>query len=250
LYEYRKNPENVEYIHPRFKRQKDFEATIKKIASFFFYKKQAYAEPSYQALLNRWQKLWFNADTTALDIATAQHEIMWGNESSYTSQAAMALLEFYEEFSNKPQQQVILSDEPFSVPFGKGIVFTGVFDLVLREKSQLVDKYTIYKWSGYQKRMTMDSWMFDFAMLDYAFNYRNNFKKLDVEFKLWDFGSIQPGSIHYEMTENDKVALQYWASRLGRTEVFVPKRGLISYCKQCPFDTPCSKWQFPVAVKK
>lgn len=250
LYEYRRNPDLKEYVHPRFRRQMDYEATIRKIASFFFYKKQAYAEPSYQALLNRWQKLWFNSETTALDIATAQHEIMWDNESSYTSQAAMALLEFYEDFANKPHQQVVLSDEPFLVPFNKEVVFSGSFDLVLREKNQLVDKYIVYKWSGYQKRMTMESWLFDFALLDYAFSYRNDFKRLDVEYKLWNFGSIQPGPIHYEMSQDDRAALGYWANRIADTEVFVPKRGLISYCKQCPFDDACSKWQFPVAVKK
>ena len=91
LYDFRSKNEIVEYIHPRFQRQLDFESTIKKIASFFFYKKQALAEPSYQALLNRWQKLWFNSDTTALDLATARHEIMWDNEASYTNQAAMEI---------------------------------------------------------------------------------------------------------------------------------------------------------------
>ena len=244
LYEYRSNPESVEYIHPRFQRQMDYEATIKKIASFFFYKKQAFAEPSYQALLNRWQKLWFSAETTALDIATAQHEIMWDNESSYTNQAAMALLSFYEDFANKPETQVVLSNEPFTVPFGK-VVLSGSFDLILRTKNPLGDKYTVYKWSGYQKRMTMESWAFDFAILNYAFRYRNDFKPLDVEFKLWNFGSIQPGPIHYELSDDDRNGLLHWSTRLSETDVFVPKRGLIAYCKQCPFDEPCSKWRYP-----
>lgn len=248
LYEYRSSSEKVEYIHPRFQRQLDFENTIKKIASFFFYKKQAYAEPSYQALLNRWQKLWFSAETTAMDLTTAQHEIMWDNESSYTNQAAMALLEFYEDFANKTDTQVILSNESFTVPFGKDVVLSGSFDLVLRTKNPLGDKYTIYKWSGYQKRMTMESWMFDFAILNYAFAYRNDFKPLDVDFKLWNFGSIKPGPVHYELSDDDKKALKFWTDRLVSTEVFVPKRGLIAYCKQCPFDEMCSKWRFPITI--
>jgi hypothetical protein len=93
----------------------------------------------------------------------------------------------------------------------------------------------------------MESWAFDFAILNYAFRYRNDFKPLDVEFKLWNFGSIQPGPIHYELSDDDRNGLLHWSNRLSETDVFVPKRGLIAYCKQCPFDTPCSRWKFPSA---
>lgn len=247
LYDYRKlqGLEPLEYTHPRFQKQIEYEATIKKIASFFFYKKQAYSEPSYQALLNRWQKLWFSADTTATDIMTAQHEIMWDNEASYTSQAAMALLDFYEDFAGRPHEQVMLSDERFNVPLGRDVVLEGVFDLVLRTRDSLGDKYTIYKWSGVHKRPPSNYWSFDFAIMDYAFRYRNDFKPVNVEYRLWDFGSAKPGIIHYETSDHDFNNMKHWATKLIRTKVFVPRRGLITFCKQCPYDEPCSKWKFP-----
>lgn len=249
LHEYRniKNLITAEYTHPRFKKQKEYEATIKKIASFFFYKKQAFSEPSYQALLNRWQKLWYSADTTAMDIATTQHEIMWDNESSYTGQAAMALLDFYEDFANKLDEQVVLSDEKFSVPLSKSktIVLEGSFDLVVRKKTQLSDSYIVYKWSGEHKRPPGNFWLFDFAIMDYAFRYRNDFRPIDVEYRLWDFGSAKPGPVHYVVSDNDLKMMKHWAEQLAETEVFVPRRGLTAFCKRCPYDEPCSQWEFP-----
>ncbi len=48
--------------------------------------------------------------------------------------------------------------------------------------------------------------------------------------------------IEYQITEEDIDSLEYWCDTIVEKEIFVPRRGLTSYCKKCPFDTPCLKW--------
>lgn len=245
LYDYRNVQKLDENKNIRDRRIQKFDETIKRVAAFFFYKKQAFSEPSYQALLNRWQKLWFSDDTSAADIASMKNEIIWGSETSYTTQAASALLSFHEQFYDKQADQVVLVDEPFCVPLGKKTALTGSFDLVLREKKASGDfEYKIYKWITNNLKKPTSFWTFDFAILDYAFKYRNN-NAVNVSYYLWDFGSSNPGVKELMIDREDFYILEHWAEQLEGTKIFSPRRGLTSYCKSCPYDKPCSKWQHP-----
>lgn len=248
LYSYRHAEETkiTEYVDIRDRRAQRFEETIKRVAAFFFYKKQAYLEPSFQALLNRWEKLWFSDGITAAEIATMKNEVIWGSDTSYTTQAAAALRSFWEEFSNKPEQQVVLVDEKFCVPLDKEIALEGVFDLVLREK--LEDgtfKYKIFKWTTTSVKRTMGFWAFDMAFIDYAFKYRNGNKPMDLSYFIWNFGGNTIGAKEIQLEKEDYKLLKYWSGNVKDTKVFAPRRGLTSYCKSCPFDRPCSKWSPP-----
>lgn len=244
-YRYKDDLKKEEYLHPRVRNQIRFEETIKKVVSFFFFKKQAYSEPSYQALLNRWQRLWFGKDRTIGDLVTLQNEVMWDSQTSFTTQAALALMDFYSDFSDKIDLQVLLCNEDFSVPLDRDITLDGNFDLVLRERVNGRSIYHIYKWSGFHKRPASGFWDFDFAALDYAFRYRNDFKPLDVRYYIWDFGSSKPGVVEFTVSDEMINFMKFWAESLHETEVFVPRRGLTSHCRQCYFDEPCSKWEFP-----
>jgi hypothetical protein len=247
LYEYRHSENKItEYIDIRDRRINRFDETIKRVVAFFFYKKQSMAEPSYQALLNRWQKLWFADETSAADIATMKNETIWGSETSYTTQAVAALNQFYEEFANKPDQQVVLVDEKFCVPLDKEVALEGTFDVVLREMgADGVHKYKVYKWITTSAKRTSNFWVFDMTLLDYAFKYRNAHKQLRMSYHVWSFGTTAPGGKEVLLEKGDFSLLKYWVNDLKKTEVFAPRRGLTAYCKSCPFDKPCSRWLPP-----
>lgn len=233
----------------RDRRAKRYDETIRRVAAFFFYKKQSYSEPSYQALQNRWQKLWFAEGTQASDIAVMRNEVAWANDVSYTSQAAAALLAFYEDFADKPDQEVILIDEQFHVPLGKEISLEGSFDIILRHKKENgFYRYDIYKWVTSNFKRSPAFWVFDLAMLDYAFKYRNDFMVNDTHFHLWNFGSYMPGDKEVMIEKKDIDLLKYWSQEVFNEEIYAPRRGLTSFCKSCPYDMPCSKWQVPVLI--
>ncbi len=252
LYEYRHNPDpkqrKIESLDIRDRRIARFDETLKRVLAFFFYKKQSLAEPSYQALLNRWQKLWFAEGTNAVDIANMKNEIIWGSETSYTTQAAIALRHFCDEFADKPEQQVVLVDEKFCVPLNKQVALEGTFDVILREKTSDGYHYKIYKWATTSVKRTASFWTFDMVFLDYAFKYRNGNKSLYTTHYIWNFGGSNIGERQLLLEQDDYDLIKYWSEALVDTEVFAPRRGLTSYCKGCPFDKPCSAWKPPKKV--
>lgn len=235
----------------RERRSLRYDETIRRVAAFFFYKKQSFSEPSYQALQNRWQKLWFSDDTVAADIAVMRNEVAWANEVSYTSQAASSLLAFYNDFADKQDQEVLLIDEPFYVPVGKDAYLTGSFDLVLRQKKPNgFYRYDIYKWVTSNFKRSPAFWVFDLAMLDYAFKHRNDGATVDTHFHLWNFGLYMPGDKEVMIEKKDIDMLKYWSQEIFNEKVYAPRRGLTSYCKSCPYDLPCSKYEIPVGEKR
>lgn len=250
-YDYRFNDGLPVTRNIRQKRVEKFGETIRAIATFFFYKKQAFSEPSYQALEHRWQKLWFKDDTTAVDIATARTEILWESDISYTTQAAAALVSFHEDFYNRLDLEVVMIDEPFTVPVSDTVAVEGAFDVVLREKKpDNTYKYHIYKWITSDLKKPTSFWIFDFAILNHAFRYRNGNKKVDVSYYIWDFGSTIPKSKQVIIEDDDMESLLYWCNAVATEEKFVPKRGLTPYCKSCSFDKECSQWSFKeISVK-
>lgn len=248
LYSYRHKEDSkiTEYVDIRDRRAQKFDETIKRVAAFFFYKKQSYAEPSFQALLNRWERLWFHNGITPAEIATMKNEVIWGSDTSYTTQAAAALRVFWEEFANKPEEQVVLVDEKFCVPLTKEIALEGTFDVILREKLENnTYKYKVFKWTTTSVKRTMSHWVFDMACIDYAFKYRNNNRPMDISYYIWNFGGATIGARQVELENEDLNLLKYWANDVKNTKVFAPRRGLTSYCKSCPFDKSCSKWKPP-----
>ena len=48
--------------------------------------------------------------------------------------------------------------------------------------------------------------------------------------------------IEYSISSEDLDSLEYWCATICDKEMFVPRRGLTSYCKKCQYDEICSKW--------
>jgi CRISPR/Cas system-associated exonuclease Cas4 (RecB family) len=236
FYDYRYNKQEHELILGREMLAERFENTLKRVASFFFYKKQGQSTPSYNALLNRWEKLWFPKDADAYDLATEQHETNFNNNTSYTTAAAAALMQFHEDFANDPADPILI-DEKFLVPISNSVRLEGKIDLLLRYK----DTFKVVKWSGRQKRPNDSVLTLDFAAQKMAFEYRNERRKR-VSYYLYDLGSTRPGFVPMSPKVKDVNALVFWAKDIEQNDLFVPRRGYTPYCRSCPFDRQCSEW--------
>ena len=205
LHDYRHRQKLGEPIFGRELMAQRYENTLKKIVSFFFYKKQAGLTPSYNALLNRWEKLWFPKNMTAYDLALEQHETWHGNIASYSNAAAMALMKFHEDFEDDGWEPLLISEQ-FLVPLTSNIRIAGTFDLVLRKDKN----HKIVMISGRQKRPTIGSLVVEFAILKHAFESRHDEKKA-AKYAFYDVGSVRPGFVNAAPTRKDVDALFYWA---------------------------------------
>lgn len=243
LYDFRHNDKLYESINKREMAVDRFEETMKRVVTFFFYKKQGGNVPSYSALLNRWERLWFPKGTDAVDIATEQHSSLYKNNASYTTDASASLLGFYEKFAHDDGEPYLVDDN-FVVPFTHDIKLQGSFDLVLRYRPQKT--FVVFKWSARGKRPAISNLNVDFTILKHAFNYKTsgieNYRKV---YGLYDLTSTKPGFTMINSTPEDLNALTFWTKSILEDKVFPSRRGLIPHCKVCPFDAECSKWSFP-----
>lgn len=237
LYSYRHKDKMPETIPSRDLFSLKFENTIKSVINFFFYKKQAGITPSYSSLLNRWEKLWFPKDTTAYDLIHEQHESFYGNTSSLTSKAAAALLDFYNAYSEDDSIPMAINQQ-FWVPVGNKSKIDGKFDLILYKNGE----YYVNKWVFNFRSSHVSLYQMDFAVLHEAFAHKFPEKISKAHFGYYDILSSGSKFIEYETSVDDSKALRYWCNSIEEDEKYVPRRGLTSYCKKCPFDKPCSKW--------
>lgn len=238
LYDYRYQDKVPETVMSRELAAQRYANTLRRVVAFFFYKRQAGITPSVNALLNRWEKLWFPKNMTAYDLAIEQHETWHNNLASFTTSAAASIMQFHEDFSNI-NADPILVEEPYDIPLTNEIKLQGSLDLVLRTTNK---EYMVVMLSGQQKRPPMSSLLFDFAAMRYAFQYRSREKNPNVQYSLYDLGSAKPGFFEATPSVNDVKALIYWAKEIQSTDLFVPRRGFSAHCKGCSFDEPCSKW--------
>lgn len=216
-----------------------FEDILKRVASFFFYKKQGGTLPSYNALLNRWEKLWYPKDMGLYELSIEQHEISHGNIASYAKVATASLLQFYEDFIDDPGEPLLI-DEKFLIPLAPGVRLEGHIDLVLRNN----DHYRVIKWAGRKQRPAMESLKVDFAALKMAFEYRNEAPR-STSYLLYDMGSTRPGFVSTNPSSQDVDAMVFWAKEIDSAALFYPRRGFTTFCRNCIYDKPCNLFEFP-----
>lgn len=237
LYDYRHNEKLPETIGSRVLISQKFENTLKNIVHFFFYKKQAGIVPSYASLLNRWEKLWFPKETTAYDIIHEQHESLYGNNVSLTTKAASALLSLVDNFSDSSIIPIGIDDD-FIVPVVGNVYMEDKFDLIYSHNR----KTYVVRWAFNHKMKNDFMHVAEMAGLYKAFVHKYGSRISSAEFGYYDLISPNPSFIQYEIDQEDIDALVYWCSSLESEKVFPSRRGLTTYCKQCPFDKQCSKW--------
>ncbi len=240
LHDFRHRQELPEAISSQEILAQRYENVLKRVIFFYFYRRQGGVVPSFNVLVNRWEKLWFPKEMTAYDIALMQNNQYQGNIVSYSNSAAESLTAFYEDFTTtyKNLGEPILIDEEYVVPLSKNLKLKGKIDLVMR----LGKNITVIKLVTRSKRSPLGNHMMDLAAMRYAFAYRNNSKDVNIDYKLYDVGTNSPGFVDLVAKAEDVRALLYWAQEAYSTETFVPRRGLTAYCKGCPFDSDCKKF--------
>jgi len=82
----------------------------------------------------------------------------------------------------------------------------------------------------------------DFATMYIGFKNRHPSKAADTHFGYIDLLSDNLKFNEYDISQEDVDSVEYWGDVIFEKEVFVPRRGMTPYCKKCPFDEPCSKW--------
>lgn len=237
LYQYRHIDKLPETIGGRDLLSSRFENTIKEIIYYFFYKKQGGFTPSYDSLLNRWQKLWFSEDVSSYDIMTEQHESAYGNNASLTTKAAAALLSFYENFSNQDYIPIAINEE-FIVPITPKVKIKDRFDIILAKDK----KYFIIKILFNYKNSHQHMYQSNFAAIRTAFLFKHSERINNARFGYIDLLLPKVQFTEFDTGKEDIESLKFWSEELIGTSFFPPRRGLTWYCKKCPFDTPCSKW--------
>lgn len=237
LYDYRYNNDIPEKVYSREIYSKKFESTIKNILYFFWYKKQGGITPSYASLLNRWEKLWFPKTTDHYDIITEQHESVYGNVASLTTKAASILLNFHETYCDSNIIPIAISEDFVCAPT-KSAKIEDSFDLIYRKDSENFVVKFVFNYKNSHSYM----YQIDFSIMYLAFAMSHRSKINETNFGYIDLMSSNLEFINYEVSQEDVDALVYWCDIISEKKIFVPRRGLTSYCKKCPYDDPCSKW--------
>lgn len=237
LYDFRHLQKLPETIGSRTLVSQRFENTLKGVVNFFFYKKQSGILPSYSSLLNRWEKLWFPKDTTAYDIIYEQHESLYGNTASLTTKAASALLNLVENYSNSEIIPMGI-DEEFIVPIIPNVYIEDKFDLMYSHKN----KVYVVKWVFNHKMKNEFLHVAEMAIMHKAFFHKYGDKLSSAKFGYYDLISPKPSFVQYDVEQEDLEALSFWCNSIAEEKIFPSRRGATTYCKSCPFDKPCSKW--------
>lgn len=238
LFDYRHVEKLPEKIYSRDINTEKFENTMKNIVYFFMFKKQSGSVPSYSALLNRWEKMWFPKNTTSYDIITEQHETVYGNTASLTSKAANSLLLFYSKYEKIDFMPIAISEEYYINTKNKSNI-KNVFDIIFYINKTFYVTKILFNYKKSQK----DTYVMDFACLKKGFENKHSDKNLRVKYGFIDMMSQNIEFQEYFLTSDDITSFDDWCDKIESTEIFMPKRGLIQYCKKCPFDKPCSNWK-------
>lgn len=237
LYDYRYLEKRPETIYSRDLYTQKFENSIKSIIHFFWFKKQGGITPSYSSLLNRWEKIWFPKDTSHYDIMTEQHESAYGNVASLTTQAAGILLRFHEMYSDMDIIPMSISED-YIINLTPNIRVEDKMDIIYRQGNENYVIKFIFNYKNSQKYL----YQVDFSIMYLLFKNHYGARINETKFGYIDLLSNNPQFNEYKITQEDIESIEYWCDTIYSKDVFVPRRGLTSYCKKCPFDTPCSKW--------
>ena len=245
LYDYRHIDRIPERIGGRELNNIKFENTLKNVVNFFFYKKQSGSAPSYSSLLNRWEKLWYPKGTTAYDIAHEQHEGFHANNASLTTKAASVLLGISENFSD-PDIIPMAIDEEFIVPINDKVAVSDRFDLIYYHNNKIY----VVKWVFNIKFKKQYLYATDFAVLNMSYWNKYGNKIDNTKFGYYDLLNPKQNFTEFESKKEDVETLSAWCNSLDEEKFFLPKRGMISYCSSCPYDSQCSKWTLDSKEKK
>ena len=245
FYDFAYGKKGVSKLTKRQQLSLEFMDTIKRVANYYFYKKQSYNDPTLKSLYNRWQKDWFG-ETTAVDIAKAQNSVQQRSRTAFSTRAVEVIKNLYEDFEDVKADQIFWLNESYVVPIlDKRTVVEGNIDLVIRNKEKAT--YSVFKWA--HSNESIQHWQNALVASDYAFKYRYNDMGMDVRHYLWNFYGSKIGRQRVEIEQKDFDLFTYHAQALVNDEVYASRLGFSTYCKSCPYTNKCIKWQMPKEEK-
>lgn len=243
FYDYRYNQELYEPKNNRVVMANNFNETLTRVISFLLYKKQSGVTPSYNAIVNRWQRLWFPKDMDAYDLAVERHTVSHGNLTQYSTKAVVGLKQLYDDFDSDKIEPILIN-EHYSVPITPEIILEGIIDLIYR----VGDRYHVVMWSTKQKKPNPNSLQMEISGLKLAVENRS-IPQDNITYHMYDVGSDKPGFITIEDELLDSSLVTYWGRQTVEGE-YVPRRGYTAYCKGCPFDEQCKEFSFKKELNK
>ena len=237
-----KEPEEL-YFRKLLKNR--YNMCLTKVIYFFFYKKMGGQIPSFNALINRWEKMWFK-DSDFFDIDTAIVDPRQESLVSLNSDATAVLLRFYEKWEQDEALPLNIATDIIT-PINDDLCITDTIDIAVRYKKRKGHRYQNLKLYTGLPKPSVANYLLDFANIKASFDYRNvdKLEKEDtVEYLLYDLGTERRNDniISMQVEQEDIDDLFYWANQIHKDEVFPSRRGLTVLCKECPFDEQCAKW--------
>lgn len=208
--------------------------TMRKIISFFFYRKQSGVIPSFNSIANRWQKLWFPEAYDAYDIKVEQHSTNSGNMASYSTKAITILKELYDVFSDDDIEPLLIY-EPFTIPVENNIILEGTFDLVYRQNG--VHHVVLFNTMRSKSQSSLDM---ELSSLKVAYEQRVA-PNVSVVYETFD---LTPDRASLRRVPDEVLRpsmVKYWSNQVYSGE-HIPRRGYTAYCKGCPYDDMCKKF--------
>lgn len=241
LYYHFKTTEPVTKIGINELNQERFSNSMKKVISYFFYKRQGEATPSYNSLLKRWEKIWFPDKMDSYDLIHEQHNIVGKNTATYSNTAAGLLLRFFNDFAKKDKGIPINIDQEHLIPLIDGVRLSGNTDLILKYGA---DSYRIIKWESAIKKKIKTFYRYDFATMKLAHMHSTGrADSSEVSYELYGVGSDSDfGPVNHSPTKRDIDWLFYWAHKIKEQEIRVPSKGFTTYCSGCQWDRKCDAW--------
>lgn len=237
FYDYRYNKSQSEPTNNRTIMAQRFRNTFIRVLNFYLYKKQSGIEPSYNALVNRWQRLWFPKEMDAYDMLVEKHTISHGNLAKYSNIAVQSLKQFHEDFSSVKIDPMLIQEE-YMVPIGSEVILSGTIDFMYRQNGE----YNVVMWTTEKKRLSLASLQMEFAALKLAYDHRRTHTD-KVNYHFYDLGSERPGLVKVNHEDIMTGVLEFWSNEM-LNQKYVPRRGQTAYCKGCPFDDQCKSFSF------
>lgn len=213
--------------------------TLRRVASYFFYRRQAGKPVGFDGLIKRWEKNWFPKGMSYKDIAFGESSVRSdiGHLVKGNSTAIAAIERFYNVFSADAGVPVLI-DERRTFQATNNIRLTTSIDLML--KYQDGTRYVV-KWLVGKPKFGAHFLTLDLAATHLALKATGSYRD-DTYYAVYDFSKPRARLEPFEVSGEDVAFLLNWVRQLDQRGTPIPRRGFTPYCGTCPFDSQCESY--------
>ena len=215
--------------------QESYLSTLKRVASYFFYKRQAEKHVGFDALAKRWSKLWFQDDldyTELLKTTSKNNQV--GKTIKYNTAAVAALERFHSVFSEDDGIPLIIGETRTVQPTQNTRLSVDI-DLMLHYDD---GSRKVIKWFAGQPKFGKHFLNLEMAATQMAVTSSGAHKK-GMTYAMYDFNKPKARIEPVNLTGDDINNVIYRLRQIEERAAPNPNRGFTAYCSSCPFDTEC-----------